>query len=293
MPLKSQTKWRLGTQTVNRSLLPRCLLSPGVWASFGFTRPAGLAALHKHRFTQEDVMSNLRSQEYSGITTIPANLNNQIRNFMLIAFSVIAISVLSAGKAAALYCQRNGLRCVPWTSPIVIDTDGKGYHLTSAEDGVLFDIAGDGHPIQMAWTAAGSTKLFLTLPKDGEVTNGKELFGNFTPQPPSSHPNGFLALAVYDQPENGGNGDGVIDEKDEIFSSLRLWIDANHDGVSQPEELHTLPELGVFSISLHYAESRREDQYGNLFRYWSRINLIDPSEDDSHAGPIAYDVFFR
>ncbi len=225
---------------------------------------------------------------------IPAKLNYQISNFALVAYSLIVLSVLSAGSAAALP------KCGHWpippdgcASPVIVDTDGKGYHLTSAEDGVLFDMVGDRHPIQMAWTAAGSTNAFLALPKDGKITSGKELFGNFTPQPQSAHPNGFLALAVYDLPENGGNGDGDIDEKDEIFPSLRLWIDANHDGISQPEELHTLPELGVFSISLHYAESRRKDQYGNLFRYWSRINLIDPSEESSEAAPIAYDVVFR
>jgi hypothetical protein len=71
-----------------------------------------------------------------------------------------------------------------------------------------------------------------------------------------------------------------------------LWIDANHDGIAQPEEIHTLSELGVFSISLHYRESRREDQFGNLFRYWSRINPTDPAEDDSKAGRVIYDVFF-
>lgn len=182
---------------------------------------------------------------------------------------------------------------IPCASPIIVDTDGNGFHLTSADDGVYFDIAGDGRPIKMAWTAAGSTNAFLALPKDGQITNGKELFGDFTEQPPSDHPNGFLALAVYDKPENGGNGDGFIDYRDAVFPKLVLWIDANHDGIAQPEEMHSLPELGVFSISLHYTESRREDQYGNLFRYKSRINLIDDQEDDSRAGPVTYDVFFR
>jgi hypothetical protein len=71
-----------------------------------------------------------------------------------------------------------------------------------------------------------------------------------------------------------------------------LWIDSNHDGIAQAEEIHTLPELGVFSISLHYRESRKEDKYGNLFRYWSRINLMGQDEDDSRAGRVAFDVFF-
>jgi hypothetical protein len=181
--------------------------------------------------------------------------------------------------------------CDTQASPIIIDIDGKGFHLTSAENGVSFDITGNGHPVQLAWTAPGSTNAFLALPHNGTVTTGRDLFGNFTQQPPSNHPNGFLALAEFDKPENGGNGDGVIDEADVIFSSLRLWIDTNHDGIAQPEELHTLPELGVFSISVRYSQSRKEDEFGNLFRYKARINLTDPQEDRSKAGPLAYDVF--
>jgi hypothetical protein len=102
-------------------------------------------------------------------------------------------------------------------SPVILDIDGKGFYLTSAEDGVRFDISGTGTPIQMGWTAQGADNAFLALPgPDGLVHTGKELFGNFTPQPPSKTPNGFAALAVYDLPANGGNGDGVIDVIDHL-----------------------------------------------------------------------------
>ena len=185
----------------------------------------------------------------------------------------------------------NTATCI-WTcsgSPIIIDISGQGFYLTSAASGVSFDISGTGTPIQMGWTAPGANNAFLALPgADGLVHNGKQLFGNFTPQPTSATPNGFAALAVYDDPKNGGNGDGVIDARDTIFSSLRLWIDANHNGIAEPAELHTLASLGVNSISLTYKEDRRIDQYGNLFRYHAQVN----PGDVTNTGRIAYDVFF-
>jgi hypothetical protein len=175
------------------------------------------------------------------------------------------------------------------TSPIIIDVSGKGFFLTSAANGVSFDISGTGTPIQMGWTASGADNAFLALPgADGLVHDGKQLFGNYTPQPPSTTPNGFAALAVYDDPKNGGNGDGIIDSRDAVFASLRLWIDANHDGISQPQEMHTLPSLNVTSISLAYKLSEKTDQYGNAFRYRARVN----GEQSVDVGQTAYDVFF-
>jgi hypothetical protein len=218
---------------------------------------------------------------------------------VLVVAIIIVTVIVAPSKAAVAYqscggggnCDPNGeYPCLG--SPIIIDVAGQGFHLTSIETGVRFDITGAGRPVQIAWTDPHFRNAFLALPgPDGVVHSGRELFGNFTSQPPSSQRNGFLALAQFDKPENGGNGDGVIDARDAVFSRLRLWIDENHDGISQPNELHTLAELGVFSVELKYRESRRIDRYGNEFRYRGRINATDQQEDSSKADPIAYDVF--
>jgi hypothetical protein len=99
----------------------------------------------------------------------------------------------------------------------------------------------------------------------------------------------YSCRALFDKPSNGGNNDGVIDARDRVYSSLRLWIDDNHDGISQSSELFTLSQLGVRSISLAYREDRRTDAFGNIFRYRAKINEGEKNDD----GRWAYDVILQ
>lgn len=160
--------------------------------------------------------------------------------------------------------------CYSRCSPILINLGGDSFHLTGPESPVRFDIDADGDADAISWTAADADEAFLALDRNhnGLIDHGRELFGVAAEQPPSPDPNGFIALSVFDDPRNGGNGDGMISALDQVFPDLVLWTDNDRNGVSEPWELSPLLDRGVVSIRLDYRLAERSDRFGNSFR-WS------------------------
>jgi Ca2+-binding RTX toxin-like protein len=154
-------------------------------------------------------------------------------------------------------------------SPIILDLNGDGVSTLAKDAGVYFDLRNTGFTQATGWVAPTDGLLAWDRNSNGVIDNGGELFGNFTNRANNTRADsGFDALATYDD-----NTDNVIDSNDAIWSDLKIWIDANSNGITDSGELHTLDDLGVQSLNLVYGgadgATDAHDENGNNHAYLS------------------------
>lgn len=123
------------------------------------------------------------------------------------------------------------------TDPLVINLNGNIAGLS--DQTFYFDLDGDGEKEEISSLQSGSGYLALDLNEDGEINDGSELFG-------TKSGNGFADLAKYDS-----DGNGWIDEDDEIWSKLLIWT-KDEEG---KDKLYHLSEAGVGAICLQNART--------------------------------------
>lgn len=116
--------------------------------------------------------------------------------------------------------------------PLVINYGGTAASLL--DEKFDFDLTMDGRLDKLSILGKGSGFLAIDKNGDGKINDGSELFG------PSTG-NGFNELRAYDI-----DGNGWIDEADEVFSKLIIW---SHDKDGN-DQYFTLTELGIGAIFL-------------------------------------------
>ena len=116
--------------------------------------------------------------------------------------------------------------------PLIINTNNQTSGISDKK--FKFDLDADGKQDEISMTKAGSGFLALDKNDDGKINDGTELFG-------VKSGDGFKDLAEYDT-----DGNGWIDENDEVFDKLKVWSRTD-DG---KDEMKGLKEAGVGAIFL-------------------------------------------
>lgn len=187
----------------------------------------------------------------------------------------------------------DGWRCYRQNCPLIVDAGRDGYRLTSVDDGVRFDLDADGIPELVAWTEQDSDDAFLVMDRNGngQIDSGAELFGNATPvyaDGSGGTINGFEALKFLESLSYGqSRRDATIDARDVPFGRLMLWRDANHNGISEPDELASAASAGIAAIDTGYKEKKRIDRNRNEFRQKGQLTWSDGA-----VAPL-YDVWLQ
>jgi len=187
------------------------------------------------------------------------------------AFTATQVAAMTTAQTMALNASS-----VNYATPLVLDLDGNGVQTLGIAAGVQFDIRAEGSKVATGWVAPSDGLLALDRNGDGVIDDASELFGSATALPDGSKAaNGYAALAALDS-----NGDGKIDASDAAYSQLRVWVDANSDGISEAGELKTLAQLDIASISTR-ADNTLGQQNGNLVGMTSSYTSTDGSQHDT------------
>jgi Ca2+-binding RTX toxin-like protein len=181
-------------------------------------------------------------------------------------------------------------RALNWSQPrdpLILDMDGGGIATSgiNTDSPILFDQDGDGVKTATGWIASGEAIVVRDIDGNGTIDSGRELFGDSTvltrgAKAGQEAANGFEALADLDLDANGV-ADGKFDASDLAYASVKLWKDANQDGISQSDELYTFEQLGVASINVSGTASNINLGGGNTQAFSGSFTRVDGTAGDS------------
>jgi hypothetical protein len=191
------------------------------------------------------------------------------------SFSLLALPLLSVIESGQPTPGRRGP--APSAMFIALGAAPDAVRLTSPDAGVAFDIDGDGDLDQVAWTESGTTVALFAIDanSDGRITSGTELIGSQMVAGAGNGPNALLQLFE----KSGAALSGAVQQGHTLYEQIVLWIDGNHDGLSEPNELRLAKELFT-GVGLGFVTENRQDEHGNRFRFkgWVELRTGGPEQ---------------
>jgi len=220
--------------------------------------------------------AQIKSLSASQISSIEASDMGIMSAAQIAAMTTAQIAAITGDQMSNLTTAQikgwTAAQKLAYTSPLALDLDGNGINTVSAQSGVIFDVNNDGVKERTGWIGRTDGLLVRDLNGDGKINNGGELFGQGTLLGNGHHASdGYEALAVMDM-----NFDGVINQLDQGFGSLKIWQDTNGNGISDKGELKSLADAGIAELSLAAKASTKMDN-GNLIGLMGSYTAADGS----------------
>ena len=163
-------------------------------------------------------------------------------------------------------------------SPLILDLDGDGVETIGTNSNVYFDHDDNGFAENSGWVGKDDGLLVRDLNNNGQIDDGTELFGNNSVLSSGEKAaNGFEALKDLDS-----NNDGIFNSSDTAWNQVKVWKDANSNGLVDEGELLTLEQANVSGINLDYENSTTTDENGNQHNQTGTFIKTDGSTGSVH-----------
>ncbi len=225
----------------------------GTGPAFSVIRLEGIEETHFTE-TQELEFTSAGSVTTSDGRTIDFNLN------------------IGMSRSFSQYYRQEVTSVANMCDPLVLNFSGDMADLTDTK--FYFDLDLDGEEDEISTLSSGSGFLAYDKNSDGRINDGSELFG-------TSSGDGFKDLAAYDS-----DGNGWIDENDDIYDKLKIWV----KDASGNDSLYSLKDKNVGAIYLGSADTNlmlRSSATGALNGALRRTGIF-LYEDGSGAGTMSH-----
>ncbi|MEN9484799.1 MAG: hypothetical protein RJB37_2679, partial [Pseudomonadota bacterium] len=241
-------------------------------SGLGTVQVAAFSTAHIQALTTADIVA-FNTAHVAAFTTAQIVALTTVQ---VMAMETQDIRALSTTQALALESvdiagmSSAQIDALPLVTPIVLDLDGNGIRTLAASQGVHFDLAASGVAHQVGWVSSGDGLLVRDLNGDGQISDGRELFGMATQLASGDRAgDGYAALRALDS-----NHDDRLTAADAHFSELKVWVDADTDGVADAGELKSLADLGIVSMDLTTQTGSQGDN-GNVIALSSSYETAD------------------